>query len=639
MSVHQKKFCRIELQKHDWRLSMKELILIIIIISLFSSLSYGKNATMQDPELLKKIETNYYSSYPTTIKGDVDVPQQQTTPVASFGDGAENNFMSVSYYSSPDDRIKIKKFISPGNKSGYTLNDGLLVSEEFSCIDQNADRVELAEIIDDDLYVVNRSFYFKKLSGINNIVAYKKGLFWENFCRDIPSSDEYYIFNWNDIPGKDNLSLIKFLSQVYNIGLPSDLIIEKLDNDKRIRIYNSERAIYIQLNNNKTRAMVNFDDGRAVNLTVKNESGKLIVYNEPESYCYLDNSSGRLLGEIYINNKPKIADHNINLLLKNISENYDAHWISNLDNLSEFTNNSIYYISFCNNTTNKFINISINVDNGCAAIGFSDNRNYNINSALIDNCLRLYDLRTCIQCNLTHINTDELFVYSYEIKPKKRGVFYISTIAKTYARPYIEYPMIVDISAKPKFEIYPILGKTKALKEEAIDVVYMIKYVGGSPSSIISDVKIKPDEKPNDYMIEYDKNNGQNFSLFENIEFRTQLTFLKSGIYPLPGIWLNDEYQTFPNINIKINDYWDDTLDLILKYWSILLFLITIVALKRIQKIFLDIVYIFYSVAKLIIGYLSKKYDRINSLKEIYIKYKEKLIKIKDDMLYLRYTT
>jgi hypothetical protein len=506
---------------------------IFLIISLSGSL--GNNDTdkykgVQNQELLK-----YYEVEHKTVS---EFPAQVSTPILSFdSNGGGSNFMAVNYYSSPEDLVKIRKFTSPINKSGYLLNDGLLISVEISCKRDNVDTVNVSEIIDDDLYVEEQSIYCQKLDNLSEIVAYKKGLFEDPFN-----------------------------TKQHNI------LLHRKINDSEIKIG-------------------------------------------------IDNNT-KLLGIINISGAIEVNSTPIQHLLNKLSTDFNIYWIDSLDNLSYNDSTNFCNISIFNKSTSQFINFSLDIKNKEGTMSFSDGRDYRIWILKNNYNVELYDLWRSFNFDVTHINTDEVLAYKYIIKPKKRGIFYIDTIAKTYAKPFIESPMIIDISAKPKFEIYPIISDKEILTGEKVDLKYIIKYLGGNSQFFIPNIKIKLDEQPKSYIIKVEKEGPFNFSLYENKPYEAQLTFIKAGTYTIPGIRLNEEYQTFENRTINVKEYWEAPMELLLRYWVQIAFLITVISASMRIRVIHDPIALFLSFIRL--EALHSKEGKL--IQSIYYKYKRIMI-------------
>jgi DNA-binding response OmpR family regulator len=87
-----------------------------------------------------------------------------------------------------------------------------------------------------------------------------------------------YLFSWNEIPGNDNDRLINVLKKNYGINWVRMAIIEKIDDDKTIRLSVEKNFLSLSLNIEKTKVTLRFDDGRAIEFIAKMESGKLKIY-------------------------------------------------------------------------------------------------------------------------------------------------------------------------------------------------------------------------------------------------------------------------------------------------------------------------------------------------------------------------
>ena len=77
-----------------------------------------------------------------------------------------------------------------------------------------------------------------------------------------------YLFNWDNIPGKDDGKLIEHLEQKYGVDWVRTAKIEKI-NEYEIRIFTEKNLLTLRLNNEKTK----------VTLTINNViTDEFIVY-------------------------------------------------------------------------------------------------------------------------------------------------------------------------------------------------------------------------------------------------------------------------------------------------------------------------------------------------------------------------
>jgi hypothetical protein len=88
------------------------------------------------------------------------------------------------------------------------------------------------------------------------------------------------LFSWDNIPGNDNEKLIKFLKHNFGIDWVKAAKIEKINNDKTIRVYIENNSISLKLNNEKTKAIMTIDNSRYEEFIVKMENNKLNIYDE-----------------------------------------------------------------------------------------------------------------------------------------------------------------------------------------------------------------------------------------------------------------------------------------------------------------------------------------------------------------------
>ena len=90
-----------------------------------------------------------------------------------------------------------------------------------------------------------------------------------------------YLFSWDEIPGNDNIKLIEFLNQNFNIEWVKTAEIEKIEFSKTIRVYNENNNLLLELNSEKTEVRLKIDGVSTDEFIVKTENGNLNVYNKP----------------------------------------------------------------------------------------------------------------------------------------------------------------------------------------------------------------------------------------------------------------------------------------------------------------------------------------------------------------------
>lgn len=87
-----------------------------------------------------------------------------------------------------------------------------------------------------------------------------------------------YLFSWDDIPGNDNVSLIKFLKKRYSIDWVDTTKIEKIDDGRTIRLCLKNNFISIKLNDEKTKVNLKIDHGITDAFNARTENSKLNIY-------------------------------------------------------------------------------------------------------------------------------------------------------------------------------------------------------------------------------------------------------------------------------------------------------------------------------------------------------------------------
>lgn len=90
--------------------------------------------------------------------------------------------------------------------------------------------------------------------------------------------ESLYLFSWNNIPGNDNIRLIGFLKQNFNIDWVESAKIEKINDIRTIRVTTEKKSLSLIMNDEKNRVNLKLDDGRTDKFIAKMENGKLNIY-------------------------------------------------------------------------------------------------------------------------------------------------------------------------------------------------------------------------------------------------------------------------------------------------------------------------------------------------------------------------
>ena len=92
--------------------------------------------------------------------------------------------------------------------------------------------------------------------------------------------DDWYLFSWDNIPGNDNERLIRFLKTRFGIEWAETAKIEKIDNDRTIKLSFENNSLSLRLNNEKTKMNLEIDNDRTDEFIVHTENGKLNIYDD-----------------------------------------------------------------------------------------------------------------------------------------------------------------------------------------------------------------------------------------------------------------------------------------------------------------------------------------------------------------------
>jgi len=93
-------------------------------------------------------------------------------------------------------------------------------------------------------------------------------------------ANETFVFNWETVPGNDNVRLIKFLMEDLGIDRVEYVKITRNETDKTIHVTNVERSVDIALDETKELVTFKFNDGRAYTLHAIKENELYGIYDE-----------------------------------------------------------------------------------------------------------------------------------------------------------------------------------------------------------------------------------------------------------------------------------------------------------------------------------------------------------------------
>ncbi|HWQ96322.1 MAG TPA: PQQ-binding-like beta-propeller repeat protein [Candidatus Methylomirabilis sp.] len=110
-------------------------------------------------------------------------------------------------------------------------------------------------------------------------LSYKDILFIDRL-RERDSLD--YLFNWKEVPGKDNVKFKEFLKQEFGISWIENATIEKFDNGNEIRVTSENNFLSLGIYNENVHLQI--DDGRNADFMAKNENDRLNIYSFEKSY-------------------------------------------------------------------------------------------------------------------------------------------------------------------------------------------------------------------------------------------------------------------------------------------------------------------------------------------------------------------
>lgn len=103
-----------------------------------------------------------------------------------------------------------------------------------------------------------------------------------------------YLFNWNEIPGKDSVRVIELLKKKHNAEWLDNANVEKIDDGKTIRVSADSKQAFLKMNEKGT-VKLSIDNGKTFEFMVEEEKGKLNVYKPQTMTEIMDNKLFRII--------------------------------------------------------------------------------------------------------------------------------------------------------------------------------------------------------------------------------------------------------------------------------------------------------------------------------------------------------
>jgi tetratricopeptide (TPR) repeat protein len=93
-------------------------------------------------------------------------------------------------------------------------------------------------------------------------------------------NQDSYLFSWDEISENNYGRFIDFLKKKYDIDWAKKGTIEKIDDNKTIRVLSEKSSLSLRLNDEKTKVNLTIDNGRTDKLIGKTENSKLNIYGQ-----------------------------------------------------------------------------------------------------------------------------------------------------------------------------------------------------------------------------------------------------------------------------------------------------------------------------------------------------------------------
>lgn len=94
-------------------------------------------------------------------------------------------------------------------------------------------------------------------------------------------SDRYFLFRWDDVPGRDNGQLINHLEKCVGASWAKNAEIKKDNANKTITVTDGKNSLTLKLDN---VAVLDLGKGETYEYEVKREGGKLTMYNKEAAF-------------------------------------------------------------------------------------------------------------------------------------------------------------------------------------------------------------------------------------------------------------------------------------------------------------------------------------------------------------------
>jgi phage tail-like protein len=91
--------------------------------------------------------------------------------------------------------------------------------------------------------------------------------------------DVMHLFNWDNVPGKEDGRLLQYLKEDFDISWAEDARISKSGDGRTIQIQEGANSAKIIMDEKKETAILTIRDGNTYELNVKKENGRPIIYN------------------------------------------------------------------------------------------------------------------------------------------------------------------------------------------------------------------------------------------------------------------------------------------------------------------------------------------------------------------------
>ncbi len=115
---------------------------------------------------------------------------------------------------------------------------------------------------------------------------------------------EVYLFNWEDVPGNDNMRILRYLSDDLKIDWVKNAVINKTPDNKIITVSNGEKSLRFELKLEENKVILELDKSGNYEYKLKLDGGNINIYSrlrtKEELDCWISRCPIKSLEELLL---------------------------------------------------------------------------------------------------------------------------------------------------------------------------------------------------------------------------------------------------------------------------------------------------------------------------------------------------